>query len=629
MVKKDIKKKTKLNKKSVNKDSETKDEADLNEVDIKENANVENDFFLDDADAHDYNNISDEEYNSEELDGSDLDYDEEDHVVSENDEEDDYENEDGEKRKKPFVLTKEMYNKIKAKALMGNLYAISQCISFLGKTLNISSNEDIQDESERNIINKKSFSIKIVKFCLENLMDLLQAKMNKGVIKKLLANIIKFLKVAESFDESIIILAFKSICKNINFVKMFRSYTETYIKMSVKYWLQLKSEDNHVCLEFLKSISKTGEYDFVTKTAYLGFLSIAKAMNNNSKEKIEKLSNELTELITFVNTESGSVNSDLAYKNVFMFLRKISIELNRTINDKSWNSIKDIYNWKVIHSVFLFFKIVKSQYKINDDFKLLSYPLIQLSIGILRLYQSQNFIPLKLNLLEKMIDFSKETNIFIPIESYLMEIFNSAIFAKFYKGKIEKITPLIMTNKSKREKIKLKRKHYNKVRRHETHEKHVLSQNINYSYDMINTTLKIKDLTIFSNVYELLKNVVSTTHKYLEVYQNNIGFIDLSLLMYQNLKKLCKSIEERKFKELIKFLTDSIVNNSYSIHDLKNKLKEKVSDYNLKKLDNICVTIAKKNKSSHITKRIKLFNNKLEDIQESDISMNNSNFIEI
>ena len=173
-------------------------------------------------------------------------------------------------------------------------------ISFLGKALNLNVNNEIQDESENNIINKKSFGIKIIKFCLENVMNLLQAKVNKSVIKKLLGNIIKFLKIADSFDESIIILTFKSICNNINFVRMFRSYTETYVKMSVKYWLQLKGEDNNVCLEFLKLISKSGEYDFVIKTSYLGYLSIAKAMNINSKDKIEKLSNELSDLITCV-----------------------------------------------------------------------------------------------------------------------------------------------------------------------------------------------------------------------------------------------------------------------------------------------------------------------------------------
>lgn len=604
----------KKNKKSIKSNDE---EVIQEDIDIKDDENVDNDFFLDDADAHDYNNISDRDYNSEELDGSNLDYDDEDHLISENDENDSNKDEEN----KVFVLTKERFNKIKNKALLGNIYAISQCVSFLGKALNLNVNNEIQDESENNIINKKSFSIKIIKFCLENVMNLLQAKINKSVIKKLLGNIIKFLKIADSFDESIIILTFKSICNNINFVKMFRSYTETYVKMSVKYWLQLKGEDNNVCLEFLKLISKSGEYDFVIKTSYLGYLSIAKAMNINSKDKIEKLSNELSDLITCVNNESSNINSDLAYKNVFMFLRKISIELNRTINDKNWNSIKDIYNWKVIHSLFLFFKIVKSQYKINDDFKLLGYPLIQLSIGILRLYQSQNFIPLKLNLIEKIIDFSKETGMFIPIESYLMEIFNSAIFSKYYKEKFDNIQPLDtkMTNKTKREKIKLKRKHYKELKRYENHEKHILSQNTNYNSEMIEITLKIKDLTIFSNVYELLKNVIFTTHRFLEVYQNNIGFIDLSLIMYQNLKKLCKSIEEKKFKELIKFLIQTIMGNSEAIHVLKTKLKDKIREFNYKKIDSLSITISKKNKNNHLSKRIKVYSKKLSIREEKDI----------
>ena len=89
--------------------------------------------------------------------------------------------------------------------------------------------------------------------------------------------------------------------------------------------------------------------------------------------------------------------------------------------------------------------------------------------------------------------------------------------------------------------------------------------------------------------------------------------------MYQNLKKLCKSIEEKKFKELIKFLIQTIMGNSEAIHVLKTKLKDKIREFNYKKIDSLSITISKKNKNNHLSKRIKVYSKKLSIREEKDI----------
>lgn len=84
---------------------------------------------------------------------------------------------------------------------------------------------------------------------------------------------------------------------------------------------------------------------------------------------------------------------------------------------------------------FLILVIIAYHKEKNNEINLLTYPLIQTIIGVIRLNLVDIFYPLRLHLVKELILISKNTGIFIPTAMYLIEILQSNHFSKFYRSK--------------------------------------------------------------------------------------------------------------------------------------------------------------------------------------------------
>lgn len=524
---------------------------------------VDNDFFMEDADEADYRKLDDDAD-----DGSNLDFDDELDYDSSEREADKVEDEDEEK--KEFKLTSQKFKSIKKKALTGSAFHISQAVVIFSKAVSMNDNTVNDDDSEdkeegaENILHKKSACLKIIKFCLKEVPELLQMKSSKSITKRFLGAVTKFLKNGEMWDPSIILLAFKQLINHVNLIKNFKTYTEIFIKLGVKYWLELDFEGSAFCLGFLKEIAVSGEFDFVLKSCYLGYLTVAKAMNRGTYDKIMLLTENILYLIK-------SADSDVGYKNVFLFLRKICLELNRTINDKKWNSIKSIYNWQVINSLNLWTKVLCASYtnEIAKVYQLLAYPLIQIIVGIIRLHSVNHFFPLRLNLVTLLNKISDASGIFIPVSNYLIEILESTIFSKYYRKPKEPEAEINNVRNKKKMKLKQKKEEIAKS-------KHFMAkeENANFKQDQLATTLKIKEFLAFETVDELLSATLHVLIEHLSVHCYKINYPEISFPVVFFLKKLNKSITQNEFKEKIKVAINLASSNTDAILNARNKIKQ-------------------------------------------------------
>lgn len=597
----------------------------------QDNEEVDNDFFVDDADDVDFNNNED----ISDLEGSELDYDDDEHADSEVSEKKD----DKEEKKIGFRLTKEKFKQIKEKVSLGNSYYISQAVVMFSKAINLKSEEDelamLEEEDESNILAKKSYCTKIIRFCLKDLFSVLQVKPVKSVIKRHLGVIYQFLKKGESWDQSLITLAFSELLTNVNLVKMFKSYTEGLTKLAIKYWLLLDFEGSAICLGFLKEVAASGEFDYVLKGCYLGYLSQAKTMNESTYEKIELLQENIIYLLKQCDSESG-------YRNVFLFLRKLSIELNRTLTDKKWSSIKNIYNWQVINALILWFKVLNECYKNNlsSDYKLLAYPLIQITLGVLKLYYNANYIPLRLILLEKITELIKVSGVNVPLGFYILEIFESNIFCNYYKrnlthaNKLENLHSIDSSKFTRADKKRLKKKIDQKRKKaEEDNIKHSLTKvDKEFNPEDLPYTLKIKELKEYDVVFALLKASLKVLFKYMEAYSNTIYYCEFAWPLIVNLKKISKNIQEREFKEVLKSEIEVFEQNAVFIGEKREKINnpESIGLHDYKKIAKI-ENAMKKKFSDELPLSIhkKTFDRKDELDKEATISKKENKFIEI
>jgi hypothetical protein len=496
----------------------------------------EADFYVDDADLlEDDNEIKEEENDmSNSLDGSELDFDEEDYMESES---------EGSKDnlKKIKKVTKEDLEKMFKRCLNGNNFFINKIINLFNK---IGSNK-VETMDEDHILNMPKYSNKLIRYFVKDLPNILIMKINnvdfmeknnkvnevklendsendedenmnmeidekinsqslnttKTTIKKYLSALSKFIKNAESNQRTFI---FKNLSNCADLIIMFNNYTEIYLKYFLKAWAgEYGDQASEASLQTVKTILSKNPNMFETalKLMYINYLEVAKENSWKTLILIKKLQEDIINIL--------SIDLQRAYMVIFMFIRKLCIQLRVTINEKRSASIKNIYNWQFINSLKLWtFVLCKYFNEPFSDIKLLAYPLIQTIIGVIRLNLVDIFFPLRISLVNLLNKISDETNIFIPCENYLFEVLESSNFSKNFKNKILK------------------------------------TDNENRDFIDLNTSLKIKkeDSGNFGIISYLLEETLDTLLEFCAVNCYKISFPELGKAVNFYLRKITKNM---------------------------------------------------------------------------------------
>lgn len=117
------------------------------------------------------------------------------------------------------------------------------------------------------------------------------------------------------------------------------------------------------------------------------------------------------------------------YQHAFVALRQLAIQLRQASTTKTQENYKSVYNWQYLHALRLWAHVLTT-YNIEQDpkqqLKPLIYPLVQIVIGVMRLKPSSKHFPLRLALIKILIGVSEKTGVYIPVASYLFEVFESA-----------------------------------------------------------------------------------------------------------------------------------------------------------------------------------------------------------
>lgn len=101
----------------------------------------------------------------------------------------------------------------------------------------------------------------------------------------------------------------------------------------------------------------------------------------------------------------------------FLGIRELALQLKNCL---STTDFKEIQTWSFINKIKIWALIISTY--ATPELLHLVYPLVQVSIGVLRLQINSKNFPLHLTLLQSLVELSEKTGIFIPISSYLMDI---------------------------------------------------------------------------------------------------------------------------------------------------------------------------------------------------------------
>lgn len=250
----------------------------------------------------------------------------------------------------------------------------------------------------------KSHSLS-VHHLLENLSDALTMKMTLSCLIPLLPYL----------------LSFKKVLKNL-------------IKTTVNIWSDTSVNESTRITSFmlirrLTVISDASLREAVLKTTYQGFVRGSRITNVHTLPGINLMKNSAAEL--------WGLDPNIGYTTGFTYIRQLAVHLRTSITHPTKDSYKTIYNWQYTHSLD-FWSRVLSTHCSNPLFKSpsasplhpLIYPLVQITLGALRLIPTPAYFPLRFHLTRSLLRLSRTTSTYIPLAPALLEVLSSPDLSK-------------------------------------------------------------------------------------------------------------------------------------------------------------------------------------------------------
>ncbi|OVF05180.1 putative mRNA-binding ribosome synthesis protein [Clavispora lusitaniae] len=277
---------------------------------------------------------------------------------------------------------------------------------------------------------------------------------------------------------------------------------------------------NNAAREFPKST-----LDIILKSTYSSFLRNCRKTNVHTMDLINFSKNSAVELF--------GIDEQLSYQVGFEYIRQLAIHLRNTITNTTNSSeaqkdaYKAIYNWQFCHSLDFWSRVLS--HFCNPELELVShknqesplrsliYPLVQVTLGTIRLIPTAQFFPLRFYLIRSLIRLSQGTGVYIPIYPLISEILSSTAFSK--PGKPTKLQAL--------------------------------------DFDFI---IKASQQYLGTKVYQdgLFEQFLELTSEFFVLYCKNIAFPELVTPAILSLRRFIKKSKNLKFNKQLQQLIDKL-----------------------------------------------------------------------
>ncbi|EZA53701.1 Nucleolar complex protein 2-like protein [Ooceraea biroi] len=257
----------------------------------------------------------------------------------------------------------------------------------------------------------------------------------RGILKLYLTDLIKLLQSVTS--SSILMVLLKHLRQMLPYTQSFSSLTKPLLKILLELWST--GEETVRVVSFLNILRITTSHkesilEKLLKTMYVKYVQNSKFVSADTLPGINFMKNSLIEIYLF--------DHNLSYHHAFLYIRQLAIHLRNAVTLKKKENFQAVYNWQYINSLRLWTDLVNKT-KANSALRSLLYPLVQIIIGTIKVIPTAQYYPLRFHCAQMLINISKETNVYIPVLPFLLELLETFDFNKKHKTVGLKPTPLI------------------------------------------------------------------------------------------------------------------------------------------------------------------------------------------
>jgi len=187
-------------------------------------------------------------------------------------------------------------------------------------------------------------------------------------------------------------------------------------------------------LRRLVVIGDPGIKESILKATYQGLVKGSRNTTIHTISAVNLMKNSAAEL--------WGLDGNIGYTTGFVFIRQLAIHLRSSITNPSKDSFKTIYNWQYVHSLDFWSRVLhahcdalrEAEAGKESPLRPLVYPVVQVTLGALRLIPTAQYFPLRFQLIRSLLRISKATGTYIPLAPALYEVLNSAEMRKAPKS---------------------------------------------------------------------------------------------------------------------------------------------------------------------------------------------------
>ena len=233
-------------------------------------------------------------------------------------------------------------------------------------------------------------------------------------------------------DASTLKLTLAAILPLLPYILSFKKVLKNLIKGIVDIWSDASSAEAtrinaFLLIRRLAVISDASIREALLKATYQGLIKGSRSTTIHSLAGINLMKNSAVEL--------WGLDPSLGYTTGFVYIRQLAIHLRTSITKPTKDSYKAVYNWQYTHSLDFWSRVLSTHCspmatptlgKPSDSpLHPLIYPLVQITLGALRLIPTPTYFPLRFHLTRSLLRISYSTNTYIPLAPALLEVLQS------------------------------------------------------------------------------------------------------------------------------------------------------------------------------------------------------------
>lgn len=235
--------------------------------------------------------------------------------------------------------------------------------------------------------------------------------------------------LADVHDKDIANLVLKSVHTLLPYFQTFRKQLKSLIEATVSLWGSAEDDDTKmIAFAFIKTAAEENVkslLEIILKATYAGILRSSRRTNIHTMPSLNFQKNSAATLY--------EIDESTSYQIGFQYIRQLAVHLRTSMVTKSPDSYKAIYNWQYANSLDFWSRALAATSE-SSMLRELIYPLIQVTLGAIRLVPTPQYFPLRFYLIRGLLRLSQATGVYIPIIPLLTEILTSTVITKSNKA---------------------------------------------------------------------------------------------------------------------------------------------------------------------------------------------------